>query len=83
MGSKEYYSAVLTTGRHNLFKRKLLFNVLEEISSAGGLLGKLTYTSPVRSLLSNKSTHISPVRFLYTLPFKDSVCKTTVASEFF
>ena len=64
MGSKEYFFAVLTTGRQNLFKRKLLFNVLDEISSARGLLGKLTYTSPVRSLLSNKSTHISPVKSL-------------------
>ena len=62
MGSKEYVFAVLTTGRQNLFKRKLRFNVLEEISSAGGLLRKLTYTSPIRSLLSNKSTHISPIK---------------------
>ena len=45
IGSKEYFFAVLKTGRQNLFKRKQLFNILDEISSAGGLLGKLNYTS--------------------------------------
>ena len=45
IGSKEYFFAILKTGRQNLFKRKQLFNILDEISSAGGLLGKLNYTS--------------------------------------
>lgn len=77
MVSKEYFFAVLTTGRQNLFKRELLFNVIDDIRSAGGLLGKLTYTSPVRSLLSNKSTHISPLRsFLPNIFFTSYLSKT-------